>query len=148
MSPYNILYSSMEVSNYLFCYSKIDDTYKNYKLCNIKYAYILDENRHEIEKEYLKRVKENFDPFLSYGMSVEIKLNENGKKKYCRMKTNRPKLIKKLDNSWIVEGSEEKIKRYFCYFMSDVEIIKPLSLKKWFYEEAQKLVERYKKDSK
>lgn len=148
VSPYNILYSSMEVSNYLFCYSKIDDTYKNYKLCNIKYAYILDENRHEIEKEYLKRVKENFDPFLSYGMSVEIKLNENGKKKYCRMKTNRPKLIKKLDNSWIVEGSEEKIKRYFCYFMSDVEIIKPLSLKKWFYEEAQKLVERYKKDSK
>lgn len=147
VSPYNILYSSMEVSNYLFCYSKIDDTYKNYKLCNIKYAYILDENRHEIEKEYLKRVKENFDPFLSYGMSVEIKLNENGKKKYCRMKTNRPKLIKKLDNSWIVEGSEEKIKRYFCYFMSDVEIIKPLSLKKWFYEEAQKLVERYKKDS-
>jgi len=148
VSPYNILYSSMEVSNYLFCYSKIDDTYKNYKLCNIKYVYILDENRYEIEKEYLKRVKENFDPFLSYGMSVEIKLNENGKKKYCRMKTNRPKLIKKLDNSWIVEGSEEKIKRYFCYFMSDVEIIKPLSLKKWFYEEAQKLVERYKKDSK
>jgi len=146
VSPYNILYSNMEVSNYLFCYSEGDKNYKNYKLSNIKYVYILDENRHEIDPEYLKRVKENFDPFLSYGISVELKLSENGKKKYSRMKTNRPKLIEKLDNSWIVEGSEEKIKRYFSYFMSDIEIVSPLSLKKWFYEEALKMVQGYERD--
>ena len=146
VNPYNILYSNMEVSNYLFCYSEADEDYRNYKLCNIKYVYILDESKHRIDTEYLRRVRENFDPFLSYGMSVVIRLNDAGKKKYDRIKTNRPKLIEKLDNSWIVEGSEEKIKRYFSYFMSDIEIISPLSLKKWFYEEAVKMLKIYEKD--
>lgn len=148
VSPYNILYSSMEVSNYLFCYSEVDQNYKNYRLCNIKYVYILDESRYKVDTEYLRRVRGNFDPFLSYGISAMIRLSEDGKKKYNRMKTNRPKLIEKLDDSWVVEGSEEKIKRYFSYFMSDVEIISPLSLKKWFYDEALKMVKGYEKDRK
>ena len=143
VSPYNVLYSSMEVSNYLFCYSEEDENYKNYRLCNIKYVYILDESRYPGEAKYLRRVREDFDPFLSYGLSVVIGLSENGKEKYNRIKTNRPKLIEKLDDRWIVEGSEEKVKRYFSYFMSDVEIISPLSLRKWFSTEAKKMIEMY-----
>jgi len=143
VSPYNVLYSSMEVSNYLFCYSEEDENYKNYRLCNIKYVYILDESRYPGEAEYLRRVREDFDPFLSYGMSVAIRLSKNGKEKYDRIKTNRPKLIEKLDDRWIVEGSEEKIKRYFSYFMSDVEIISPMKLREWFSAEAKKMIEMY-----
>lgn len=148
VSPYNILYSNMEVSNYLFCYSEGDKNYKNYKISNVKYVYILDESRSEVDAKYFKRVRDDFDPFLSYGILVVVRLSKEGEKKYDRMKTNRPRLIKKLENNWIVEGSEEKIKRYFSYFMSDVEIISPLSLKKWFYEEALKMVQGYEKYKK
>jgi len=143
VSPYNILYSSMEVSNYLFCYSGEDKVYKNYRLCNIKYVYILDEKRYPGDTEYFGKVRGNFDPFLSYGMEVVVRLSDRGKEKYDRIKTNRPKLIEKLDDRWIVEGSEEKIKRYFAYFMSDVEIISPLNLREWFSAEALKVVEMY-----
>lgn len=146
VSPYNLLYSSMEVSNYLFCYSEEDKNYKNYRLYNIKYVYVLDENRYKGNLEYIGKVRKNFDPFLSYGMEVVIKLSDRGKEKYDRIKTNRPKLIEKLDTNWIVEGSEEKIKRYFAYFMSDVEILSPLSLREWFSSEGRKVVEMYKKD--
>ena len=41
-----------------------------------------------------------------------------------------------------MEGSEEKIKRYFSYFMSDAEIISPLSLRKWFFEEEDNKAEK------
>ncbi|MCS5422746.1 MULTISPECIES: WYL domain-containing protein [Psychrilyobacter] len=143
VSPYNILYSSMEVSNYLFCYSEEDQNYKNYRLCNIKYVYILDENSYTGDTEYLRKVREDFDPFLSYGLPVEIRLSERGQEKYDRIKTNRPKLIEKLDDRWIVEGSQEKIKRYFAYFMSDAEIISPMNLREWFFEEAKKMIEMY-----
>jgi len=146
VSPYNILYSSMEVSNYLFCYSEEEKVYKNYRLCNIKYVYILEGERYPGDKEYFRRVRGNFDPFLSYGMEVVIRLSDRGKEKYDRIKTNRPKLIEKLDDRWIVEGSEEKIKRYFAYFMSDVEIISPLNLREWFSAEAKKMIEIYIKD--
>ena len=143
VSPYNILYSSMEVSNYLFCYSEEDESYKNYRLFNIKYVYILDENKFIGDMEYLRRVREDFDPFLSYDLPVMIRLSEEGKRKYNRIKTNRPKLIKKLDDRWIVEGSDEKIKRYFSYFMSDAEILSPENLREWFREEAIKIIKLY-----
>lgn len=143
VSPYNILYSSMEVSNYLFCYLEEDNVYKNYRLYNIKYVYILDEKTYSGDPEYFERVKRNFDPFLSYGMEVVIRLSDKGKEKYDRIKTNRPKLIEKLDDRWIVEGSEEKIKRYFAYFMSEVEIISPLNLREWFSVEAKNMIEMY-----
>ena len=146
VSPYNILYSSMEVSNYLFCYSEEDEIYRNYRLCNIKYVYILDEKRNPGDIEYLGKVRGDFDPFLSYGMSVVIRLSDRGQKKYDRIKTNRPKLIEKLVDKWVVEGSEEKIKRYFAYFMSDVEILSPLNLREWFSAEALKMIEMYRKD--
>ncbi|OQY41707.1 MAG: hypothetical protein B6227_04340 [Fusobacteriia bacterium 4572_74] len=144
VSPYNILYSSMEVSNYLFCYSEEDENYKNYRLCNVKYVYVLDEKRYPGDAEYLGKVREDFDPFLSYDMSVVIRLSGDGKEKYDRIKTNRPKLIEKLDDRWIVEGSEEKIKRYFSYFMSDVEILSPIKLREWFYTEAKNMIDLYK----
>ena len=146
VSPYNILYSSMEVSNYLFCYSEEDKDYKNYRLYNIKYVYVLEESRRVGDEEYIKRVRNDFDPFLSYNMLVAIRLSSEGKKNYDRIKTNRPKLIKKLEDRWIVEGSEEKIKRYFSYFMSDIEILSPMNLRQWFYEEGIKIVEKYGED--
>jgi hypothetical protein len=142
IDPYNILYSSMEVSNYLFCYLEEEKKYKNYRLSNIKYVYILDEKRNEGEKKYLKRVRDDFDPFLSYGLEVKIRLSEDGKKKFNWIKTNRPKLLREEKDIWVVEGSDEKIKRYFCYFMSDVEIIEPLRLREWFVEEARKIIEQ------
>ena len=134
----------MEVSNYLFCYSEEDKSYKNYRLSNIKYAYILEEKRLKGDREYIKQVRRDFDPFLSYGHNIVIKLSEEGKTKYQRIKTNRPKLIKKLEDRWIVEGSDEKIKRYFSYFMSDVEIISPENLREWFRKEAIEIIELYK----
>jgi len=143
IDPYNILYSSMEVSNYLFCYLEEEKTYKNYRLSNIKYVYILSEKREEGDKEYLNKVRKDFDPFLSYGHNVIIKLSEEGKIKYERIKTNRPRLIEKRREEWVVEGSDEKIKRYFAYFMSDVEIIEPIRLREWFREESYEVWKKY-----
>ncbi|MBR3851928.1 MAG: WYL domain-containing protein [Fibrobacter sp.] len=39
--------------------------------------------------------REHFDPFLSYGQSVTVKLTEEGAKRYNKLTTNRPKVIDK-----------------------------------------------------
>ncbi len=148
VTPYDVLYSSMEVSNYLFCYCGADQEYKNHRICNIKYIYVLGEDGFLGDKRYIEEVKENFDPFLSYGKKVILKLSEKGKLKYERIKTNRPKLLEKKGGILIVEGSDEKIKRYFSYFMSEIEILKPLSLRNWYLEESQKMAENYKTKQK
>ncbi|MCK5780677.1 MAG: WYL domain-containing protein [Psychrilyobacter sp.] len=140
VSPYSVLYSNMEVSNYLFCHLEEDEKYKNYRISNIRYVYILEEISFLGDKKYLEKVKQDFDPFLSYGLKVTIKLNKEGKQKYQGLKTNRPKLLEKKGDIWIVEGSDEKIKRYFSYFMGDVEIVKPLRLRNWFLEGAEKIL--------
>jgi len=64
-------------------------------------------------------VIKNFDPFLSKGQIIKIKLSENGKKLLKTIKINRPKLISEDGDLFEFEASDEQIKRYFSYFFDE-----------------------------
>lgn len=144
VSPYYIGSSDLEIANYIFCYDYLEKKYKNYKLSYLKQVYISSEiNKWEDEK-YINEVIKNFDPFLSKGKIIKIKLSENGKKLLKTLKINRPKLIASDNDLFEFEASEEQIKRYFSYFLDDATIIEPIELKKWFIEKYENALKNLK----
>lgn len=144
VSPYYIGSSDLEIANYIFCYDYLEKKYKNYKLSYLKQVYITSEiNKWEDEK-YINDVIKNFDPFLSKGKIIKIKLSETGKKLLKILKINRPKLIASDNDLFEFEASEEQIKRYFSYFLDDATVIEPIELKKWFIEKYENALKNLK----
>ena len=90
-------------------------------------------------------MKKDFDPFLSLGQNIKISLTKTGEKLFKELKTNRPKIIKKEDNIYFLEASQEKAKRYFSFFLDEVEILEPLELREWFKDKLKKAFEKYEK---
>ena len=119
VSPYHIGSSDLEIANYIFCYDYSEEKYKNY-------------------------VIKNFDPFLSKGQIIKVRLSENGKKLLQTIKINRPKLIDSKEDIFEFEASEEQIKRYFTYFLDDATVIEPLELKEWFIEKYENALKNLK----
>ena len=120
VSPYHIGSSDLEIANYIFCYDYSEEKYKNYD------------------------VIKNFDPFLSKGQIIKVRLSENGKKLLQTIKINRPKLIDSKEDIFEFEASEEQIKRYFTYFLDDATVIEPLELKEWFIEKYENALKNLK----
>lgn len=141
ISPYYIGSSDLEIANYIFCYDTEEKKYKNYKLSNLKQAYTLSELGKWDEEEYIRNIINNFDPFLSQGRKIVVKLSEEGIRLLNVSKVNRPKIIEKRGNLYEFECSQEQAKKYFSYFLDEATILEPLELKKWFekkYERALK----------
>ena len=86
----------------------------------------------------------NFDPFLSKGQIIKIKLSENGKKLLKTIKINRPKLISEDGDLFEFEASDEQIKRYFSYFFDEATVIEPIELKEWFIEKYENALKNLK----
>lgn len=146
VSPYFIGSSDLEIANYIFCYDFEEEKYKNYKLSHVKSVYTTSELGNWNEEEYIKNTIENFNPFLSQGEIVKIRLSENGKKLLNNLKVNRPKLIQENGDIFDFEASEEQIKRYFSYFLDDAEIIEPKSLREWFKKKFKNALKNYSKE--
>ena len=143
VTPYFIGSSQLELANYLFSYDHLKEKYKNYRVANIKSILITREKIHQGEEEFINRVIGDFDPFLSKGKVVVAELTERGCELLKLLKTNRPHVIKNRGNTYYFECSQEKAKRYFTYFLSDIKIIEPAPLAQWFKDEFFKAYKNY-----
>ncbi len=143
ITPYYIGSSDLKLANYLFCYDHHIDDYKNYKICYIKSIFTLREEGFKGDLDFIRDVKENFDPFLSKGKIIEVLFTPKGEEMFSELKMNRPKVIKNIGLSYTLECSNEKAKRYFSYFLSEVKVLSPKSLSNWFKEEFYKAYNNY-----
>lgn len=143
VEPYLIESSKLEVMNYLFCYNLREAKWKNYKIKYIKSIYVKNTSFKLRDKEFIDKMKENFDPFISFGQYIKIKLTTAGKKIFNEIETNRPQIIKIDKDEYILECSHEKAKRYFSFFLDEVEILEPLELRTWFKEKYRKALIKY-----
>ena len=144
VSPYHIGSSDLEIANYIFCYDFSEEKYKNYKLSYLKQVYTTSEVAKWEDSDYIEDVIKNFDPFLSKGQIIKIKLSENGKKLLKTIKINRPKLISEDGDLFEFEASDEQIKRYFSYFFDEATVIEPIELKEWFIEKYENALKNLK----
>ena len=143
VEPYLIESSKLEVMNYLFCYNLREGKWKNYKIKYIKSIYIKNTSFKLRDKEFIDKMKENFDPFISFGQYIKIKLTTAGKKMFNEIETNRPQIIKIDKDEYTLECSHEKAKRYFSFFLDEVEILEPQDLREWFKEKYRKALVKY-----
>lgn len=144
VSPYYIGSSDLEIANYIFCYDFSEEKYKNYKLSYLKQVYTTSEAAKWKDSNYIEDVIKNFDPFLSKGQIIKIKLSENGKKLLKTIKINRPKLIIENGDLFEFEASDEQIKRYFSYFFDEATVIEPIELKEWFIKKYENALKKLK----
>ena len=144
VSPYYIGSSDLEIANYIFCYDFSEEKYKNYKLNYLKQVYTTSEGAKWEDNDYIEDVIKNFDPFLSKGQIIKIRLSENGKKLLKTIKINRPKLISEDGDLFEFEASDEQIKRYFSYFFDEATVIEPIELKEWFTEKYENALKNLK----
>ena len=143
VEPYLIESSKLEVMNYLFCYNLREGKWKNYKIKYIKSIYIKNTSFKLRDKEFIDKMKDNFDPFISFGQYIKIKLTTGGKKIFNEIETNRPQVIKIDKDEYTLECSHEKAKRYFSFFLDEVEILEPQDLREWFKEKYRKALIKY-----
>ena len=144
VSPYYIGSSDLEIANYIFCYDFSEEKYKNYKLSYLKQVYTTSEGAKWEDNDYIEDVIKNFDPFLSKGQIIKVRLSENGKKLLKTIKINRPKLISEDGDLFEFEASDEQIKRYFSYFFDEATVIEPIELKEWFIEKYENALKNLK----
>lgn len=132
--PFFIGTSKLELGNYIFCYDVLEERYKNYKLSNVKSVFITQEQREWQNVEFIENVIKNFDPFLSQGQRIKARLTEEGKKILSTIALNRPETISVDGDIYEFRCSEQQAKRYFSYFLDEIEIIEPVSIREWFIE--------------
>lgn len=144
VTPYYIGSSDLEIANYIFCYDLEEKKYKNYKLSNLKQAYTLSEMGKWDEEEYIQNTIKNFDPFLSQGRKIVVKLSEEGIRILKVSKVNRPKIIAEKENIFEFECSQEQAKKYFSYFLDEALILEPLELRDWFQKKFENALKQIK----
>lgn len=147
VEPYYLGCSKLEVANYLFCYRLEENSWKNYKLKYISSIYLKRNNFLIRDKKFIESVKKEFDPFLSKGKVVKVRLSPYGEKLFKEIRLNRPNVLEKNNGIYTLECSEEKAKRYFSYFLDEVEILEPKKLREWFTIKLEKALEKYKNPS-
>jgi len=147
ISPYFLINSDEGDHNYLFSYCEEFQEFHVYKLCNInkKNIRILDFSLDENDSEYIENIKENFDPFLSYGHKIKVRFEAEGVRKLIDTPYNRPKVIEVNKDTWNFECSDQKAVEYFSSFGSNVEILEPLSLREYFMNHFDNGLTMYKR---
>ena len=145
INPYFIEVSSKENRAYLFCYCEKNEDFRNYRISDIENIWNLQKEIYIKDKEYIiEAIKKNFDPFLSYGNFIKVRMTEEGKALYERVNQNRPKLVKEEGDIYTFECSDKLAKVYFAQFYDDIEIIEPESLRESFKENFKRTYEMYK----
>lgn len=143
ISPYFIGTYSKENRNYLFCWCEKNEDYRNYRVSDIESIYILEQELELVDEEYIKNIKENFDPFLSFGKIVKVRIREEGKELLERAVHNRPRILEINEDIYTFECNEKLAKIYFAQFYDSVEILEPESLREDFKRTIKKIEEIY-----
>lgn len=145
INPYFLKVSSGEDRTYIFSYCEKNENYRNYRVANIENISL---SKHDIEVkdlEYLNSIDKNFDPFLSFGRNIKIKINKEGQSLFEKVILNRPKVLEKDGDIWFLECTNRLAKIYFLQFLSNVEILEPIDLRDWFKKELKKCLKIYEK---
>lgn len=143
VTPYYLGSTKLELANYLFCFDYEVQEYKNYKLNNFNSVFITNEVANWNDENYIKNIIENFDPFLSLGKIVKARLSNNGINLLKSLTLNRPEILSVEEDIYTFTSSEEQAKRYFSYFLDEIEILEPLSLREWFKMKLKKALINY-----
>ena len=144
INPYLLKVAPGEDRSYIFSYCEKNRDYRNYRVANIESISL---SKYDIEikdLEYINNVNKNFDPFLSFGRNIIIKIDEEGEKLFEKVLLNRPKVLEKNKNIWTLECTNRLAKIYFPQFLSRVEILEPIELREWFKKELSKTIIFYK----
>lgn len=144
IEPYAILRSENETRNYIYCYCDKKQDYCNYRLSNVEGLSVMNKSFEHYDEILINGVKNNFDPFLSFGNVVRARLSELGQQIYERNITHRPQIIKQENDIYEFECSEVRAKLYFAQFLGEVEILEPTNLREWFKDGANKMARLYK----
>lgn len=145
VNPYFIELSSKENRSYLFCYCEKNQDFRNYRISDIENIWNLQNEIYVKDEDYIEAIRKNFDPFLSYGNEIKVRMTEEGKALYERVNLNRPKLLKEEGDIYTFECSDKLAKVYFAQFYDEIEIIEPESLRESFKENFKRTYEMYKK---
>ncbi len=146
VEPYFIIESGGESRNYLFCYCQKNKAFRNYRLQKINDVSIFYEKQEKKDSKYIKNIKKNFDPYLSYGKTVKVKLSEKGIDLLDINKIDKPKLISINKSIYTFECSEIKAKLYFSKFYENIEILEPTELRYWFIKKIKSNLKVYEKN--
>ena len=152
IEPYFLVNSKEESFNYVYGFCHKNKSYISYRLSNLseiserkEKQVMKEELLKEKGKDYLKNLRINYDPFLSYEKIVKIKFTEGGDKLFEIIHYNRPKVLARTSNGeMLVECSERKAIAYFSQFMDEVEILEPLELRKEFKRRLENASKKYK----
>lgn len=129
VDPYFIKREEQGDENYLFCYDENSGTYHNYKLKELEVVSVMNEGIKAKDKKYVEQIRKNFDPFLGNGNFVKVRFTKTGEVLYKSLTNYRPKLIKKEEDIFTFETSNENAKLYFRQFLKEAVIIEPKSLR-------------------
>lgn len=143
INPYLLKVASGEDRTYIFSYCEKNEDYRNYRVSNIENISISKYDFDIKDLEYINNIDKNFDPFLSFGKNIKIKINKEGQKLFERVILNRPKVLEKNEDIWILECTNRLAKIYFPQFLSNIEILEPFDLREWFKNELRKSYDRY-----
>lgn len=143
VEPYFIKRGEQGDENYIFCYCELSKKYKNYKLKNIQFIAELNEKSTRRDKKYVENIRKNFDPFLSNGQEVKVKLSKEGELLLKTLTIHRPKLLEKHADIYIFEASQEKAFLYFRQFLAEAVILEPIDLREKMKSELLKTLENY-----
>jgi hypothetical protein len=145
VDPYFIKRDEQGDENFLFGYNHEKKAYQNYKLKELHLIGILNEKIKGKDRKYVESIRKNFDPFLANGNIVKVKLSKEGENLLKSLTNYRPKLIKKKDDVYIFEASNENAKLYFRQFFKEAVILEPLELRNEMAKELEDLLKLYKK---
>lgn len=143
IEPYFIKRGEQGDENYVFCYCEKSKKYKNYKLKNIQFIAELNDKATRRDKKYVESIRKNFDPFLSNGQEVKVKLSKDGELLLKTLTIHRPKQLSKENDVYTFEASQEKAFLYFRQFLSEAIILEPLDLREKMKTELLKTLENY-----
>ncbi|MCK5779909.1 MAG: WYL domain-containing protein [Psychrilyobacter sp.] len=127
VEPYFFKVTLEEKNNFLFCWNYEEQKYEVYSLSRISKITPVQyrKNTRYYNSEYMKKVVKNFDPFLSYGSIIKVRLTPQGEEWLKRINHFKPTLIKKEKNIYYFESSDRKAILYFSRFYNEAEILEP-----------------------
>jgi hypothetical protein len=129
ISPWFMHRSPGETRSYLVGVLKDKSSPKSFRLLHLKPIRISNEQSISYNPDEKDALYRNFDPFLSFGHEVIVRLDEEGQIMLKNIQTNRPKLISSNANDFKFMCSQKLGEVYFAQFLEHAEILHPAELR-------------------
>lgn len=132
IEPYLLEINPDDKFYYLVAYDYKKSDLRCFKFYNIKEIKVLEEkfNFFKDFRERIEGIRNNFDPFLSYGHILKVRFTEKGMDRFEKSPHNRPKLVEKKGDIYTFYCIEFNALIYFPQFFYDAKILEPESIKK------------------